>query len=97
MNINSIRNKFETLSSLIAGNIDICVISETKIDESFPKKQFLIDGFSPPFRLDRNKYGGGVLVYIRDGIPCKILKCYQNIHDFEGILFEINLYLRLSK
>ena len=35
LNINSIRNKFEASSSLIRGNIDICVISETKIDESF--------------------------------------------------------------
>ena len=36
LNINSIRNKFEVLSEEIKGNIDIFVISETKIDDSFP-------------------------------------------------------------
>ena len=36
LNINSIRNKFEVLSEEIKGNVDIFVISETKIDDSFP-------------------------------------------------------------
>ena len=40
------------------------MISETKLDESFPSNQFLIDGFSAPFRLDRNDEGGGVIIYI---------------------------------
>ena len=36
ININSIRNKFETLVSVVTSDIDIAMISETKIDESFP-------------------------------------------------------------
>ena len=36
ININSIKNKFELLVSQIASNIDVLMISETKIDESFP-------------------------------------------------------------
>ena len=39
ININSIRNKFEVLL-----NVDILIISETKIDDSFPLTQFLIEG-----------------------------------------------------
>ena len=35
------------------------IVSETKLDESFPRSQFTIDGFSTPFRLDRNDEGGG--------------------------------------
>ena len=35
------------------------MISETKIDESFPKGNFLIEGFSTPYRLDRDSKGGG--------------------------------------
>ena len=35
-NINSLRNKFEQLSTMINGNIDIFMISETKPDETFP-------------------------------------------------------------
>ena len=33
------------------------MISETKIDESFPKEHFLIEGFSTPYRLDRDSKG----------------------------------------
>ena len=37
LNINSIRNKFDASSDLIIGKIDIFLVTETKIDESFPK------------------------------------------------------------
>ena len=29
------------------------MVSETKIDDTFPESQFLIEGFSTPYRLDR--------------------------------------------
>ena len=54
--MNSFRNKFEFLAT--KGKIDILMISETKIDESFQKGNFLIEGFSIPYRLDRNSKGG---------------------------------------
>ena len=54
LNINSLRNKFEFPISLIKDNIDVLMISETKLDESFPTSQFTINGFSGPFSLDRN-------------------------------------------
>ena len=58
LNINSIRNKFDALKTMIAGNIDILLISETKLDESFPPSQFTVTGYRPPFRLDRTDDGG---------------------------------------
>ena len=42
ININSIRNKFGTLCSLILSHVDILSIAETKLDYSFPNAQFLI-------------------------------------------------------
>ena len=60
LNINSIRNKFEVLSEQIKGNVDVLMISETKIGDSFPAGQFLIEGFSTPYRLDRNLKGGEI-------------------------------------
>ena len=36
------------------------MISEIKSDETFPECQFLMDGFTPPCRLDRNTNGGGI-------------------------------------
>ena len=58
ININSIRNKFEPLVSFINNNLDILMISETKIDDTFPDSQFLIKGFSVPYRLDHTAKGG---------------------------------------
>ena len=40
VNINSIQNKFEALKSIIIGNLDILVITETKLDKSFPDGHF---------------------------------------------------------
>ena len=49
------------------------MVSETKLDDSFPVGQFLIDGFQQPFRFDRNKNGGGILLYIHDNIQAKLV------------------------
>ena len=54
LNINLIRNKFEAVKFTIDNNIDIFLISETKLDDSFPTAKFLIKGFSALYRFDRN-------------------------------------------
>ena len=53
LNINSIRNKFDQLKTIIKDNVDILILTETKIDASFPEAQFNIDGYCKPFRLDK--------------------------------------------
>ena len=45
VNINSIRNKFDALTYIIGNNIDIILISETKIDDTFPAAQFFHQRF----------------------------------------------------
>ena len=71
--------------------LDIIMISETKIDESFPVSQFIIEGYSKPFRRDRNSNDGGILMYVRDDIPCKEIKTHKLPDDIEGMFIEINL------
>ena len=68
------------------------MISETKIDGSFPKGQFQIKGFSDPFRVDRNTHGGGILFYAREDIPVKLLSV-ENLPT-ECFFIEINLRKR---
>ena len=46
------RNKFEMLTSVITNEIDVPLMSETKIDEIFPLEQFLIPGFAKSFRQE---------------------------------------------
>ena len=62
-----------------------------KLDETFPTSQFIIEGFIRPFRLDRNKNGGGLLVYIKEGTPVKQLLNYNFPPGIEAIAVEINL------
>ena len=46
----------------VRGIIDILMISETQLDASFPTSQFLINGYTSLYRLDRNGKVGGILV-----------------------------------
>ena len=91
LNINSLRNKFEILMSWIAVNLDILMISETKLDESFPVSQFLIPGFENPIRLDRSSSGGGIMLYIREGIPFKLLKSSGLSANTEALLVDVKI------
>ena len=93
LNINSIRNKFEALTYIIDNNIDLLLISNTKLDDSFPIAQFQMKGFSVPYRYDRNGKGGGFHLYIRDDIQSKLLisksKC-----NIETLSVAVNLRKR---
>ena len=53
--------------------------------------QILIEGYSSPFRFDSNRYGGGILIYVRQDTPCKQLFKHTLTSDIEGIFVEINL------
>ena len=64
LNINPLRNKFELFSEPVKGSIELFMVSETKLDDSFPKIQFLIIGFHSPFRFDRNINGGGIILQL---------------------------------
>ena len=88
LDISSLRNKFESLQHTINKNTDVPLISETKIDFSFPLVQLHLEGYATPYRLDRNANGDGILKYIREGIPSTLLNSDLSI---EGFFFEIRL------
>ena len=76
---------------LLQGKVDILVMNKIKLNYTFPKNQFLIEGYSKPFRLDKNRNGGGLLVYITEDIPCKELKSHSFAEDIEGTFIKINV------
>ena len=90
LNINSSPNKFDKLKVVVNGMLDILIITETKLDDTFPVSQFHIDGFSKPYRLDRNRNGGGVIIYVREDIPSKILTKHVLPTDIEALFTELN-------
>ena len=87
------RNKFEFLKEIVGKNIDILLVSESKIDDTFPIGQFTMQHYHTPFREDRNGKGGGLILFIRNHIPCRRihLDFYPKI---EAIVIEINLRKR---
>ena len=69
LNVNSIRNKFDAVECVLnEGLLDIFAISESKLDDSFPLSQFSVTDFSI-HRRGRNRYGGGIMFYVRSNIP----------------------------
>ena len=51
----------------------------------------MIDGFRQPYRLDRNKHGGGVMTFVSEDIPSKLVSKHTLPDDIEGMFIEINL------
>ena len=88
--LKSILTQLEISLIFIKNEIDIFMISETKIDNSFLISQFTMTGYSVPFRLDRTSCGGGILLFVREDNLCKIIKTDCNA-DSEVIFVEINL------
>ena len=65
------------------------MVSETKIDHTFPIAQFCVEGYSTPYRTCKE---GGLLLYVRDDIPSKQIKLkFIENEAFEGFLVEIIL------
>ena len=87
LNINSLRNKFDSLVQMLHNNLDILLISETKIDSSFPTAQFQIEGYTT-YSLDRNTNGGGMLLHIREDMQSTLLNSDMSIESFS---IEINV------
>ena len=56
---------------MIKENVDILLISETKLNDTFPDGQFTIDGYKEPIRLDRNRHGGGLMFFVKNDLDCK--------------------------
>ena len=91
LNINSISNKFDKLKLITQGKIDILVTTETKADSAFPLNQCAIQGYTKPFRFDRNRNGGGVFKYVQEDIPSRELKINNTPEDIGSTFNKINL------
>ena len=96
INIKAFPDKFERLKELVM-KYNVLVIAETKLDNSFPTSQFLQKDFAEPLRLDRNRNGGGIMIYIRDDIPRTLLlkhifQVTLKVYSYNSILGNANGY-----
>ena len=91
LNINSLSSKFEPLAEMVEESIDFLLVTESKLDETFPMGQFQMRGFSRPIRLDRNRYGGGVIIFVRDDLTCYELKPRTLYPELECTFLEMRI------
>ena len=72
--MNSIRHYFQHFVDLASQYLDVLIIAETEVDDTFPTCKFHIPGFKSPYRLDVTSNSGGLLVYINKDIISKELR-----------------------
>ena len=70
-NINSITafGRLDQLSSICATlKLNVLILTESKLDDTIPSSLITLPGYHEPIRRDRNRNGGGVLVYIAQNL-----------------------------
>ena len=90
LNINFISPKFDEFKLMVSSYFNAILVTETKLDDSFPKAQFCIDGFYIPYRLDRNRNEGDLMIYVRDNTPSKMLTKHNLSEDIEATFIELS-------
>lgn len=71
INTNSTRNEIELLKPIMSHSVAVNDIAETKIEDTFPISQFMMEDYMRPFRHDQKKCGGRLLVNVKEGPPAK--------------------------
>ena len=72
LNINSLRNKIVDAREIFGKfQLDYFILSETKLDDSFPSAQFYIENFKIRNRRDRDRNGGELTEFVRKGLITK--------------------------
>ena len=90
LNINSIRNKFLDFKELVLSDTDMCLILETKLGDSFPDQQFNVNGYKM-FRKDCNKFGGGLILFVKENTPCKVFNAFRFSEECEIISIDFSI------
>ena len=52
-------------------SIDVLAVSESKLDDTIPSNLIKIPGYHEPIRRDRNRNGGGCVIYVASHLPFK--------------------------
>ena len=74
--------------NFLSNSLDVFVISEAKLDETFPEGQFLMDRFTAPYRMDRHTNVGGIARYVREDISSRQILFKNNDKDLEHVLLK---------
>ena len=90
------RNKFSSLlKQTLLSKTDILLLSEAKIDDSFPDSQLFAEGFKM-YCKDRTKTGGGLLLYVNEILNGKVINSYKFKKNSEMILYELSVLKKVA-
>ena len=76
LNIKYIKSNSFHFKEPLLTKIDISLISETKIYDLLPNRQFA-DNRYKLFRRDNNRNGGRVILYVKENISCKLVNSFN--------------------
>ena len=83
-NVRSLLPKLDELKAICATSIpDIVCVVETWLDNSILDNEVTVPNYQL-FRLDRNRHGGGIAIYVHLSLSCNIL--------LKGGPFELSIY-----
>ena len=90
LNINSLCRHIDEVRALMTNQpLDILAMNETKLGEIDYDHLVSLEGYTI-VRRDRNKYGGGVCIYLRNSIS------FTRMHDLENDNLEM-IVLEIKK
>ena len=69
-------------------HVDVLCLSESKVDDTIPDNLIQLAGYHEPIRHDRNRRGGGTVVYIASHLPFKQISALQSDH-FEHLWIDV--------
>lgn len=74
---------YELKMNLENSKLDIICMSETWLDETINNRMIAIEGYKI-YRHDRNRHGGGICVYARNELSCRVIEssARSNTGDF---------------
>ena len=93
-NINSEVSKFQELKVIGQGILDILIVKEIKLHDSFLVAKFCINGFWILYTLGQNWNGGRIIIYVREDITRKMLIKHMFPDYIEALFIEINFWKR---
>ena len=91
-NINSIVSIFQEFKVIGQGILDILIVNETKLHDSFSVAKFCINGFWNLYSLGQNWNGWRIIIYVREDITRKMLIKHMFPDYIEALFIEINFW-----
>ena len=92
INIRGLLSKLNEITLLLEeSNIDILAITETHLDKSIGNKTVNIDGYQVE-RHDRDKYGGGCLLYWKENLDVTVNKVINAAKDMESVWIDLHIH-----